>query len=649
MENTDVQNTISSSESNENSLEENTPDFKNTNSENVDVIEEFDIKEKKQIKKSKKEIDNTDVDIPSDHEEEEADLFKFEEEISQKSRLELIDILDSFIKDEDFNQNKSKIGLVKIAYNKLLRDENELLQKEFVDAGNKKEDFVLVHDSIHETFKNLFEKYKEKKAGHEIELEKDRQNNLNQKRQILEDLKLLVNSEETLKKTYDDFKSLQAKWRETGPVPPKEIADLWQSYNYFVEIFFDKIKINKELKDLDQKKNLERKIEICEKIEELLLEKSIKKGTLLIQQYHDEWREIGPVVNDKKDEIWERFKEATRKHNKYRQEYYDKINEEKEKNYQEKLAICEKVEALAEMNFNTIKEIEDRVNEISELQKTWKTIGFAPKKNNDEVWKRFKDANDLFFKNRHEFYQKIKGERINSLNLKLEICLNAESIKDSSDWKKTTEDFLKLQEDWKKIGSVPKKHSDKLWKRFREACDHFFNRKSEFFSNIDQHQENNLKLKTEIIQKVKDYQFGDNSEENLNIIKGFQREWLKVGHVPHSEKDNINKLFKETIDKCFDNLKMNSKEKSILNFKSRFDGIQSSSNGNRIVYQETTTLSTKINAMKSEIAVWENNIGFLSHSKSSELFRKEFEEKIATTKEKIKVMEEKLKYLKSLK
>ncbi|MFA6923064.1 MAG: DUF349 domain-containing protein [Bacteroidales bacterium] len=627
------------------------------NPENTDIAEEKkestsseEIKKekkgriKKEIQPQKSSETNTDTDIVQEDE-----ILKFEEEISLKSRGELVEILGSFINQEDLNSHKINIGLIKVAYNKLYKEDNENELKKFIEDSGKKEEYLPLNDIIHESFKAGFEKYKEKKAVLNEQFEKEREKNLIEKKQILEELKALVGSEETLKKTYDDFKTLQTRWREIGTVPPKETNDLWQTYHYYVEMFFDKVKINKELKDLDQKKNLKKKIALCEKIEALLLENSIKNATLQFEELQEKWREIGPVPNSKKDEIWERFKEAAKKFNKHRQEYYDKIKEEKEQNYLAKIALCEKVELLAETNFHSATETEEKVKEIGEIQKAWKNIGFTPKKNNEEIWNRFKVANDTFFKNRHEFYQKNKEEKIQNLNLKIELCIQAEALQVNTDWRKTTEEFLKLQDEWKKIGPVPRKHSEKLWKRFRTACDTFFNNKSNFFATIDERQESNLKLKTELLEKIENYKFDNvNSDECLKILKDFQAQWIEIGHVPINEKDKLNSRFKDAINKCFDNLKLDFSEKNLINFKSRFENIYNSPDGYKIVKQESIILSGKINTAKSEISVWENNIGFLSRAKSSEPLRKEFEEKISSGKEKIKLMEDKFKFLKRL-
>ncbi|MDD5570705.1 MAG: DUF349 domain-containing protein [Bacteroidales bacterium] len=621
-----------------------TAEEKKESASSEEVKKEKRARVKKEIQPQKPSEPQTDTDY-----DDEDEILKFEEEISPKSRVELVDILEKLINEEDLNSHKTRIGLIKVAYNKHYKEDNETELKIFIEKGGKKEEYQPLRDTTHESFKASFEKYKEKKALLNEQFEKEREKNLIEKKQILEELKALVGREETLKKTYDDFKTLQTRWREIGPVHPKETNDLWQTYHYYVEIFFDKVKINKELKDLDQKKNLKKKIAICEKIEALFLEDSIKNATLQFEKYQEEWREIGPVPNSKKDEIWERFKEAAKKFNKHRQEYYDKIKEEKEQNYLAKVALCEKVELLAEMDFHSARETEEKAKEIGEIQKAWKTIGFTPKKNNEDIWNRFKAANDLFFQNRHEFYQKNKEEKIQNLNLKIELCIQAEALQNNTEWRKTTEEFLKLQEEWKKIGPVPKKHSEKLWKRFRTSCDTFFNSKSNFFATMDERQENNLKLKKELLEKIENFTFDPaKTDECLKILKDFQAEWIEIGHVPINEKDNLNGRFKAAINKCYDNLKLDFSEKNLINFKTRFESIYGSPNGYKIIKQESIILSGKISTAKSEISIWENNIGFLSRAKSSEPLRKEFEEKISSGKEKIKLMEDKLKFLKKL-
>ena len=412
-----------------------------------------------------------------------------------------------------------------------------------------------------------------------------------------------------------------------------------------MEKFFDKVKINKELKDLDLKKNLELKTELCEKAEELLLEPSIVKSFQRLQKLHEAWKETGPVPNDKKEEIWERFRAATEKLNKRRQEYYDGLREEQQNNLSAKLVLCEKAEQLASQTPETPRQWLDLTNQINVLFKLWKSIGFAPKKVNNEVWNRFRTALDTFFTSKKEFFQKFKENQTENYNQKLNLCLQAEALKESTDWRRTTDELIALQHEWKKIGSVPSKFSDKIWKRFRAACDEFFKRKSEYFSNIGEMQEENLQKKKEIIEQIRTYAYSEDNSENLKVINEFQRQWMEVGHVPIKQKDKIQAEYRKAIDEQFEKLGISKKAKSTLSFRSKIENIKHTANADHIIYKERNYLINKINTLQNDIKVWENNIGFFASSKKADILKNEFEEKIEKAKQEITILEEKLKIL----
>lgn len=564
-------------------------------------------------------------------------------------REELVALLEEAVKGDDVNTVKMEIALIKVSFHKKDKEHAEEMFRQFMNTGGKKEDYAPVMDEITERFNNAFEIYKDKKTRFNEEQEKQKQENLKVKLQILDELKHLVESEEELKKTYDAFKTLQERWKEIGLVPKAEINNLWQNYNFLVEKFFDKVKINKELKDLDLKKNLEAKIDLCEKTEELLLETSVIKSFRQLQKYHDAWREIGPVPQDKKDEIWERFRNATEKLNERRRDYYSKLQEEQEKNTETKTALCEKAEQVAEMVLNNAKEWQEQTAVLNDMLKAWKTVGPASKKINDDLWARFKTAVDNFFSNKKEFFGKLKDDQLDNYNRKLNLCVEAESIKNSTEWKRATEELIRLQHEWKKIGPVPKKYSDKIWKRFRAACDEFFSNKSSYYSNIDSKEEENLKLKNDLIIQVKDYQFGDDNAENLKIIKEFQRKWMEIGHVPVKQKNDLHREFRDAINQHLDKLKINPIEKGTIGFKSKFENIANSVGANQIIYKEKSFIINKISTIKNDIKLWENNIGFFANSKKANLLKEEFLQKIEKAKQDIKILEEKLKFLKEVK
>lgn len=576
---------------------------------------------------------------------EEREVVEIDERYDTFSREQLLDSLEKLVQEVDVNAIKSKVVLIKVAYLNLSKEEKQKRQEKFLAEGGKKEEFV-ADDMIDEQFNAAFNIYKEKKNKYNEEQEKQKLKNLEEKNRILEELKNLINSEETLKKTYDEFRVLQDSWKQIGMVPKSEINGLWQNYHFLVEKFFDKVKINKELKDLDLKKNLENKISLCEKVEELLLETSIVKSFKQLQKLHEEWKEIGPVPSDKKDEIWERFKTASDKINDRRREFFNTIQDEQQNNIVAKTLLCEKAEELLTGEIKSLKEWQDKTNQVNELLKIWKTIGPASPKFNNEIWHRFRTSLEGFFTNKREYYGKLKDQQINNFNLKLDLCVQAEALKTSTDWAKTTREFINLQNEWKKVGPVSRKNSEKIWKRFRAACDEFFNNKSTYFSSVKMMEQENLKQKEELIKKVQEFTLSDDRATDLENLKDMQRQWMDIGHVPMSEKDHLQNEFRTLINKLFDKLRATNNEIS-TNYKNRFENVKSSPEAGKLIGKERNFLAGKLSKLQEEIMLWENNIGFLANSKNANILKEEFEKKINSAKEEVKLLEEKLKFLRT--
>jgi hypothetical protein len=589
------------------------------------------------------EEDEDDDEIHADEQETEQQLQ--EENLSRMGRNELVELLEETVKDSDLNAIKKKIALIKVAFLKINKEEQQQKYENLRAQGGDKTDYSPDSDNLESRFEQAFNVYKEKRQLYLDEQEKIKQQNLEAKKIILEELKALIDSEESLKKTYDEFKVLQDKWKELGMVPKAEVSNLWQSYHFLVEKFFDKVKINKELRDLDLKKNLESKIELCEKTESLLLETSVLKSFKKLQQYHQQWKEIGPIPQDKKEELWDRFKNATDKINQLRRDHYLKIQDDQKNNFTAKITLCEKAEEVLQKENTSIKDWQDNTDQITELLKVWKSIGPAPRQQNDEIWERFRNSLDAFFSAKKEYFQGIKDEQLNNYNLKLELCVQAEAIKSSTDWRKTTQELINLQKEWKNIGPVPRKHADKIWKRFRAACDEFFNSKSEFFANIDKNEQENLKLKQELIKKVEAYEFSDNKNGNLDVLQGFQREWTEIGHVPMNQKEKLQNDFRNAINKQLDKLNITKAQMQTLNYRHRIEGLKDGPNARKIINNERTLLITKRKKLEDELMLLENNIGFLAKSKNASLLREEFEKKISDSKKEIQVMNEKIKFL----
>ena len=610
----------------------------------VKVTEEENLVEEKEnvISETSEDIDMSleNLDVVSEDEETENDY-----DFSNLNKLELIEILEETVQDTDVVKIKDKVAAVKFNFLRICKEERDREMEQFILDGGDKENYEHVEDPLEIRFKAAFNIFRDNKNKYNEALEEQKVLNLQQKNAILEELKQLINSEETLKKTYDEFRALQDKWKEIGQVPASEITNLWNNYHFLIEKFYDKVKINRELRDLDLKKNLGAKIELCEKTEELLLEKSVIKSFKLLQKYHDEWKEIGPVPQEKKDEIWDRFKTATDKINQIRRDHYSKIQDEQQANYDAKVAICEKIDELMNENINSINAWQKKSVEVNELFKLWKSVGPAQKKQNDEIWNRFKGSMDLFFKNKKEFLSNLKEQQIDNYNRKLQLCIEAEALAESTEWRKATDAIKKLQEEWKKIGPVPKRHSDKIWKRFRSACDAFFTSKSEHFSGIKGVEEENLKLKRELIERIKSYEIKKERSENMDAIKAFQREWMSIGYVPMKYKDATQDEYRKSIDALFDKMKLNENEISTAEYRNMVEGMKEDPESRDKVRKERNILTNKINKLREEISVLENNIGFFSNSKQSEIMKAEYEKKINRAKNDVKVLEAKLKIL----
>ena len=571
------------------------------------------------------------------------ELVEDNNELDGLNKLQLVVMLEELVQNVDIQSIKDKVAAIRLHFNKLNKEDLDNELDQFLQSGGEADSFQHVEDPIEQRFNTAFGIFKANRAKQNEDLEKQKVENLAKKQAILDELKEIIASDDSLKKTYDDFRALQDRWKEIGPVPATENSNLWNNYHFLVEKFFDKVRIGRELRDLDMKKNLDAKIELCEKAEELLDEKSITKAFKALQKLHEDWKEIGPVPQEKKDEIWERFKAATDKINQIRREHYSKIEEEQGANLEAKKTLCEKAEELIAEDYTSVNAWQKKSTELSEIFGVWKTVGPASKKDNEEIWQRFRGAMDTFFAKKKAFFATLKDRQTENLERKTQLCIEAEALMDSTEWKNTTEQMKKLQEEWKTIGPVPKRHADKIWKRFRAACDNFFTRKNEHFSGRRTEEEANLAAKKALIEEIKAFELGPNRNENMDALKAFQKRWIEIGYVPMKYKDTINKEYRELIDGYFDMMRKNQNEASTNEFREMMEGWKDDPNAGERVRKESSKLQIRIQKLREEISVLENNIGFFSNSKNSELMRAEYEKKINKAKEDLKVLEEKLK------
>lgn len=564
------------------------------------------------------------------------------------SEVELINALRTLLASEDFESVREDIDAIKIYFFRLYRANIEAQKAAFAEAGGNLEEFKAEPDPYELDLRNLLKQYQDRRNEHNKRSDELKEDNLQKKYEIIEEIKSLINNKESINKTFHDFRELQNQWREIGSVPQAKLKDLWDTYHHHVENFYDFIKINKELRDLDLKKNLETKMEICEKSEELLVEPSIIKAFNVLQKYHEQWREVGPVPRDKKDELWERFKAATSIINKKHQDYFEGRKSEQKKNLDAKIALCEKVEEIANTDIDVHRDWDERSKELIELQKIWRTIGFAPKKDNNKIYERFRIASDKFFDRKREFYNQNKEEQNGNLQLKTDLCLQAESLKDSTEWKKTADEFISIQKAWKEIGPVPRKYSDIIWKRFRAACDFFFENKSKHFSSIDGEQLDNLRMKKELLEEVKQFSLTGDDGDDLDKLKDFQRRFTDIGHVPFKDKDAIQNDFRDVINKHFDALRIDEKRRNLMKFKNKVVNNTTTGRGQNKMRFEREKYMIKLKQMESDLALLDNNIGFFANTKNASALIDDVNQKIASTKEKIEFLKEKIRIMDSM-
>jgi hypothetical protein len=584
----------------------------------------------------------------SDSEQVSESIVIGEFDYSTLSREDLVNRLEILIDNQSVSEIRDDVDHIKINFYKKVKLETEQKRKKFVEDGGAIEDFQSVPDELEVKIKDLFAKFRDLKSDFNKTQELNKQVNLKKKYEVIEKIKELITSKESINRTFHEFRDLQKTWRGIGLVPQQNLKDLWDTYNHHVEKFYDYIKINKELRDLDLKKNLELKIQLCGKAEELLLESSVIKAFQVLQGYHDQWREIGPVPQEQRTEIWERFREATSKINKKHQQHFEDLKKSQKQNLEQKVLLCEKAEELGNLVLKNHKQWDDKSSEIMEIQKIWKTIGFAPKKDNNKIYERFRTACDNFFNRKREFYAQSKEIMLNNLQIKTDLCVQAESLKDSKEWKKTTEDLINLQKKWKEVGPVPKKQSDAVWKRFRAACDNFFSSKSDHYKNLDKSYTDNLTDKKALLKEVEAFLMSDNEEKNLKALDDFQRRWSEIGYVPFKEKEILQEKFRQTINERFDQLDINENKRNLLKFKNKVNNLLQRPKADIKINQERERFVIRLQQLKSDIVLWENNIGFFAHSKNAESMIGEVQSKIDKAKEAIILLEEKIEMLDNL-
>ena len=567
-----------------------------------------------------------------------------EADYSAFTREQLLTTLDELL-NEEVTLIKNRVSQIKMRFNDLTREMQQEAFNKFLQEGGNKEEYQQQDDELSKKFFKSYGIYRERRQKHLDEIEAIKQQNLEKKREVLEELRKLVDSdEESMKKIHDEFNILQDRWKAIGDIPRDQVNDIWQNYHFMIEQFFNKVRMSRELKQLDLKRNLEQKIQLCEKTEELLMESSISKAFKQLQEYRAQWKEIGPVPMEQNEEIWQRFCNAANQIDEHRKELYEQRKEELEKNLLAKQALVEKVTELTEHTPQNIKEWNEHTDQLDEMLKVWKTIGPVPREVNDEIWAKFKGMIDAFYTRKKEYFNQLRDEQTENYNKKIELCLKAEAITKREDWKKATDELLDLQKQWKEIGSVSRKFSDKIWTRFRGACDEFFAKKAEFYKDIHGAEAENLEKKEAILAELKSYNFGDDKEANLDAIKDFQRRWAEIGFVPIKDKDRLQKDFRDTINKYFEQLRITAREAEETAYRERLRNV-TAGDTKKFINSEKEDLLNKIQKFRNDINLWENNLGFLANSKQADLLKQEFEKKMQGARQQIALLEAKLRIL----
>ena len=572
-------------------------------------------------------------------------------DLNSLSLAELSDLFDKLSQDENRMKRYKEADAIKSAfYKRLSKEKAEAGLDSKVDEPSSREDVVdevaaepqageaketgnNPFEAIETAFKGVFAAYKKERAEYNRQQDAQREENFALKQAVIEDLKNLVEKQEDVNSTFPAFRALQDRWREIGPVPATKFRDLNDTYQYYVEKFYDMVKINRDLRDLDFKKNLEAKEEFCQAAEKLSENENVVEAFRELQKLHEQWKEFGPVAKEYRDAIWDRFKAATATINKKYQAYFEGQKEKQQENLAAKTKLCEQVEAIAEKEVKSSNEWNTLSTEIEEIQKTWRTIGFATRKDNQKIYDRFRAACDKFFTRKREYYSQFKDSMNENMEKKLSLIEQAEALKDSKEWKKTSEALIALQKQWKEIGAVPRKKSEQLWKRFRAACDEFFNERdknakpeNDFYAN--------LKAKKALVDEINGYVLSGDSAADQEAARGFAEKWQGIGFVPFKEKESIQSAYNEAMRAKFPDYSPRGQ---------RQGGGQNRGGFSRRPVTEKDRLVQQYNKLQQDIATYENNIGFFSSSKNSAPLIQKMQERIDAAKQELKDLEARIR------
>ena len=536
---------------------------------------------------------------------------------------------------------KDEVDHLKTAFYKLLFAEREADQKTFIENGGDPEAYVMKTDDSEEQFKAEMGLIKEKRAKAFQQQEEEKKANLQRKQQIIEKIKMMSTSPEEANKSYNDFKALQQEWKDIKAVPAEKANELWRNYQLYVEQYYDLLNLNRELREYDFKKNLEQKTLLCEAAEKLADEPDAVSAFHQLQELHQQYREIGPVAKELREQIWARFKAASTVINKRHQQHFEELRAKEEENLTRKTALCEKVEAIAKEENKNATDWENHTKQIIEIQTEWKTIGFAPQKMNVKIFDRFRAACDDFFGRKAEFFKTLTEKLAENTKKKQEMVEQAKALMDSTDWKATSDKLIKLQKEWKTIGMVPKKVGDQLWAEFVAACNKFFEARNAATAGTRNEEQQNLDRKKEIIAKLKELL--DSTADNVQAtLQQLIDEYGKIGHVPFKEKDKLFKEYHKVVDALYKQLNISASKQRLDNFKSSIKSM--AKQGEDMLDNERGRLMRRYEQLKSEITTYENNLGFLNaSSKKGNSLIDEMNRKVNKLKDDLELIRQKIK------
>lgn len=594
------------------------------------TLKEGTISEEQQVKETSVPVENTATTLTSSK--------------NYKSKAEIIERLKEIVGNDE-NPTKEELDHLKTSFYKLHIAEREAQQKAYLEAGGDPDKYVLVPDEAEDVFKAEMGVIKERRAKLFLQQEAEKQENLEKKLNIIERIKNMASSPEEANKNYNEFKELQQQWKDIKNVPADKANELWRNYQLYVEQYYDQLNLNREAREYDFKKNLGIKNHLCEAAEKLAEEPDVISAFHQLQELHQQFREVGPVAKELRDEVWTRFKAASTIINKRHQQHFDELRAKEEDNLVKKTALCEKVEDIVKDEHKGANEWEKQTKEIIDIQAEWKKIGFAPQKMNVKIFERFRAACDDFFSKKAAFFKEMKQRYNENIAKKQSLIEKAEALMESTDWKVTTDKMIALQKEWKTIGAVPKKVGDELWSKFLEACNKFFEARNAANAGTRNEERTNLDKKKAIISQLKELVEGsvDDLQEK---VKGLVDEYAKIGHVPYKEKDKLYKQYHEVLDKLYDDLHVTTAKRKLDNFKSNLKNVVK--RGEDALDNERGRLMRRYEGLKQEINTYENNLGFLNaSSKKGNSLIDEMNRKVQRLKDDMELIKQKIKTIDS--